>query len=74
MLNKISMAVESAPTGNFEFALTHGFKRVCIVEAREEKKKKIQAQNLVECKVCTYIYVQSPTCLQLISIITGTKM
>ena len=38
--------------GHFEFVLTRGSKRVCIVEAKEEKFKQGLAQNLVGCEVC----------------------
>lgn len=37
--------------GHFEFILVRGNKRICIIEAKEEKFKQGMAQNLVGCEV-----------------------
>jgi len=37
--------------GHFEFILIRGIKRICIIEAKEEKFKQGMAQNLVGCEV-----------------------
>jgi len=62
LLPDVKVNVEQDLDGNrvhahahFDFILTHDSKRVCILEAEEEKFKQGLAQNLVGCEVCKVI-------------------
>jgi hypothetical protein len=48
--------------GHFEFILIRGTKRICIIEAKEEKFKQGMAQNLVGCEVAAELDESNMVC------------